>query len=79
MLELISIKRSLKGYQRLTAQDIEGGLQALMQVLLPRLSFQTTLISKLLGLGCFSFKSGNLVDQPISFGLQHGFLCRKIV
>jgi hypothetical protein len=60
-------------------QDIEGGLQALVQVLLPRVSFQTMLISKLLGLGRFSFKPGNLVDQPISFGLQYGFFCRKIV
>jgi hypothetical protein len=40
-----------------------------MQVLLPRLGFQTALISKLLGLGRFSLKPGNLVDQPISFGL----------
>jgi hypothetical protein len=35
--------------------------------------------SKLLGLGRFRFKPGNLVDQPISFSLQLGFLCHKIV
>jgi hypothetical protein len=51
----------------------------LVHALFVRLSLQTTLIGKLLSLGRFSFKSGNLVDQPISFGLQHGFFCRKIV
>jgi hypothetical protein len=60
-------------------QGIEGGLQVLMQILLLRLSLQTTLIGKLLSLGRFSFKPGNLVDQPISSGLHHRFVGRKIV
>jgi hypothetical protein len=68
-----------KDSEKLTTQDVEGGQQALMQVFLPRLSFQATRFSKLLGLGRFGFEPGNLVDQPINLGLQLGFLCRKIV
>jgi hypothetical protein len=60
-------------------QGIEGGLQALVLALLLRLSLQTTLSGKLLSLGRFSFKPGNLVGQPISFCYQHRFFGRKIV
>jgi hypothetical protein len=63
----------------LTTQGIEGSLQALVQALLLRFSLQTTLSGKLLSLGRFSFKPGNLIDQPISFCRQHKFFGRKIV
>jgi hypothetical protein len=79
MMDFIGARYSLKGERKLTTQDIEGGLQALMQIFVPRFSFQTARFSKLLGLGRFGFEPGNFVDQPISFGLQLRFLCRKIV
>jgi hypothetical protein len=60
-------------------QGIEGGLQALVQVFLLRLSLQLTLIDKLLSLCQFSFKLGNFVGQPVSFYLQRRFVSRKIV
>jgi hypothetical protein len=50
-----------------------------MQIFLPRFSFQTARFSKFLGLGRFGFEPGNFINQPISFGLQLGFLYRKIV
>jgi hypothetical protein len=60
-------------------QGIEGGLQALVQVLLLRLSLQSMLIDKLLGFCRISLKLGNFVGQPISFCLQHRIVGRKIV
>jgi hypothetical protein len=60
-------------------QEIEGGLQALVQVFLLRLSLQSTLIGKLLSLCRFSFKLGNFIAQPISFRLHRRFVGRKIV
>jgi hypothetical protein len=60
-------------------QGIKGGLQALVQVFLLRLSLQSALIGKLLSLCRISFKLGNFVGQPISFRLQCRIVSRKIV
>jgi hypothetical protein len=78
-LEVIDTNHILKGEQRFTMQGIEGGLQALVQVFLLRLSLQSTLIGKLLSLCRISFKLGNFVGQPISFRLQRKIVGRKIV
>jgi hypothetical protein len=59
-------------------QGIESGLQALLQVLLLRLSFYSSLIDKLLSLCQISFDLGDLVGQPISFHLQQRIFGRKI-
>jgi hypothetical protein len=56
-------------------QGIEGGLQALVQVFLLRLSLHLMLIGKLLSLCRISFKLGNLVG----FRLQRRIFGRKIV
>jgi hypothetical protein len=50
-----------------------------MQVLFPRLSFHTTRLRKLLGLGRFRFQPSDLIDQPVSFSLQLGLLRHEIV
>jgi hypothetical protein len=60
-------------------QGIKGGLQALVQVFLLRLSLQSMLIGKLLSLCQISFKLGNFVGQPISFRLQRRIVGHKIV
>jgi hypothetical protein len=60
-------------------QGIEGGLQALLQVLLLRLSFHSSLIDKLLSLCRISFELGDLVGQTISFRLQRRIFGRKII
>jgi hypothetical protein len=51
-------------------QGIEGSLQALLQVYLPRLSFHSSLIDKLLSLCLVSSELGDLGGQTISFQLQ---------
>jgi hypothetical protein len=60
-------------------QGIGGGLQALVQGFLLRLSLQSMLIGKLLNLCRFSFKLGNFVGQPVSFCLQRRIVGRKII
>jgi hypothetical protein len=60
-------------------QGIKKGLQALLQVLLLRLSFYSSLIDKLLSLCRISFELGDLVGQPISFHLQRRIFGRKII
>jgi hypothetical protein len=60
-------------------QGIKGGLQALLQALLLRLSFQSTLIGKLLDFCRINFKLGNFVGQPISSCLQRRIVGRKII
>jgi hypothetical protein len=60
-------------------QGIKGGLQALLQVLLLRLSFHSSLIDKLLSLCRISFKLGDLIGQTISFRLQRRIFDRKII
>jgi hypothetical protein len=64
---------------RLTAQGIEGNLQALLQVSLPRLSFHSSLVEKLLSLRLVSFELGNLGSQTISFRLQRSIFGREFV
>jgi hypothetical protein len=52
-------------------QGIEGSLQALLQVSLPRLSFHSSLVETLLSLRLVSFDQlGNLGGQAISLRLQ---------
>jgi hypothetical protein len=60
-------------------QGIEGGLQALLQVLLLRLSLHSLLIDKLLSLRRISFELGDLVGQSISFRLQRRIFGRKSI
>jgi hypothetical protein len=60
-------------------QGIEGGLQALLQVLLLRLSFQSLLIDKLLSLCRISLELGHLVGQAISFRPQQRIFGRKTI
>jgi hypothetical protein len=51
-------------------QGIEGSLQALLQVSLPRLSFHSLLVSKPLSLCLVSSELDDLGGQTISFRLQ---------
>jgi hypothetical protein len=60
-------------------QGIKGGLQALLQVLLLRLSIHSSLIEKLLSLRRISFELGDLVGQTISFCPQQRIFDRKII
>jgi hypothetical protein len=60
-------------------QGIEGGLHALLQVLLLRLSFHSLLIDKLLSLHRISLELGHLVGQAISFCPQRRIFGRKII
>jgi hypothetical protein len=60
-------------------QGIKGGLQALLQVLLLRLSIHSSLIDKLLSLCRISFELGDLVGQTISFRPQGRIFDRKII
>jgi hypothetical protein len=60
-------------------QEIEGSLQALLQVPLPRLSFHSLLVSKLLSLCLVSFELGDLGGQTISFRLQQRIFGRKVI
>jgi hypothetical protein len=55
---------------RLTAQRIEGGLQVLLQVLLPRSSFRLAFVKKLLSLRLVSFELGNIGSKSFSLRLQ---------
>jgi hypothetical protein len=60
-------------------QGIKGGLQALLQVLLLRLSIHSSLIEKLLSLRRINFELGDLVGQTISFRPQRRIFDRKII
>jgi hypothetical protein len=60
-------------------QGIDGGLQALLQVLLLRLSFHSSLIGKLLRLRRIGLELGHLVSQAISFRPQRRIFGRKII
>jgi hypothetical protein len=60
-------------------QRIEGGLRALLQILLLRLSFHSSLIDKLLSFCRISFELGDLIGQTISFRLQQRIFGRKVI
>jgi hypothetical protein len=60
-------------------QRIKGGLQALLQVLLLRLSLYSSLIDKLLSLRRISLELGHLVGQAISLCPQRRVFGRKII
>jgi hypothetical protein len=60
-------------------EQIDGGLQALLQVLLFRIGFHSSLIDKLLSLRQIGLEPGHLVGQAISFRPQRRIFGRKII
>jgi hypothetical protein len=64
---------------RLTTRRIEGGLQVLLQVLLPRSSFRLAFVEKLLSLRLVSFELGNVSSKSFSLQLQRRIFGYEVV
>jgi hypothetical protein len=64
---------------RLTAQGIEGSLQALLQAFLPRFIFYLSFIEKLLSLSLVSSELGNFDSQTINLRLQRSIFGDEVV
>jgi hypothetical protein len=60
-------------------QGVESSLQALLEVLLLRLSLGLALVDQFLGLRLVSSKLGCLDSQTFSFGLQRSIFGREVV